>query len=95
MSAKSYFQCKNVTPSLPITVCRGAVLCRSPLPSPILTPYFLVWGDGTCLTFHYTLAEPTQLDSQPTMKFKLVTPNLFYKFQQQLIWPEFQCYLHA
>lgn len=72
----------------PLTVCRGALLCWVPhhhCPD----PYCMMPDDVTCLTLHYTLAEPTQLDSQPTMKFKLVTPKLFYKFQQPLIWPEF------
>lgn len=65
-------------------------------PSPVSGPFFLlVSGDVTNLNFHYALTEPTQLDSQPTMRFKLVTSTLSYKFQQQLIWPEFQCYLHS
>ena len=80
MSMKSLFPMQNVTPSLPITEEQLLSVEAPFLPSP--DPLCMVSDEVTCLTFHYALAEPTQLDSQPTMKFKLVTPNLFYKFQQ-------------
>ena len=38
-----------------------------------LDPFPMVSDDATCLTCYYMLAELTQLDSQSTMKFKLVT----------------------
>lgn len=75
-----YFQCKNIPPLCLSLSAEELFYVECPPPT-ALTPYCMVPDDVTYLTFHYTLAEPTQLDSQPTMKFKLVIPNLFYKFQ--------------